>query len=62
MAEMMQEPQVQALGIVGPVPGRAASAVGLPLCFEGQRPVPQGGVPAPGADTAAILKEFGVPA
>lgn len=60
MAEMMQEPQVQAMGLVQPIPGQAARAVGLPLSFEGLRPAPAGGVPAPGADTAAILQEFGV--
>jgi formyl-CoA transferase len=36
--EVMQEPQVQALGMVLPVPGEDFHLTGLPLSFDGQRP------------------------
>lgn len=36
--EVMQEPQVKALGMVLPVPGEDFHLTGLPLSFDGQRP------------------------
>lgn len=43
--EVMQEPQVQALGMLLPVPGEDFSLTGLPLSFDGQRPGFASGAP-----------------
>jgi formyl-CoA transferase len=52
--EVLAEPQVQALGIVQPVPGEDFSLVAMPLSFDGERPRMQGGAPRLGADTAVL--------
>jgi crotonobetainyl-CoA:carnitine CoA-transferase CaiB-like acyl-CoA transferase len=46
--------QVEALGIVAPVPGLPVRAVGLPISLDGERPQPARGVPAAGADSDDI--------
>jgi formyl-CoA transferase len=51
--EVMQEPQVQALGMLLPVPGEDFSLTGLPLSFDGQRPGFAGGAPRLGEHNGA---------
>ena len=43
--EALVHPQVQALGLLQPVPGEDFSLTGLPLTFDGQRPCPRSGAP-----------------
>jgi crotonobetainyl-CoA:carnitine CoA-transferase CaiB-like acyl-CoA transferase len=54
MREIAVDQQVEALGIVAPVPGLPVRAIGLPISFEGERPTPARGVPAAGEDSTAI--------
>ena len=46
--EMMRHPQTEALGLLQAVPGLSGPMVGLPLQFDGQRPLPRFGPPALG--------------
>jgi len=57
--EVLAEPQVQALGMVQPVPGEDFSLVAMPLSFDGDRPRMRGGAPRLGADNAVALKAGG---
>jgi len=52
LPEAMREPQVQALGIVQPVPGEDFRLTGLPLSFDGQRPAIRAGAPRLGEHNA----------
>ncbi|HWT09874.1 MAG TPA: CoA transferase [Roseomonas sp.] len=54
--EVLAEPQVQAMGMVQPVPGEDFSLVAMPLSFDGERPRMRGGAPRLGADNAKMLK------
>lgn len=54
--EVLAEPQVQAMGMVQPVPGEDFSLVAMPLSFDGQRPRMRGGAPRLGADNAFAWK------
>jgi formyl-CoA transferase len=49
--EALAQPQVEALGIVQPVPGTGFRLTGLPLSFDGVRPALRGPAPRLGADT-----------
>jgi len=49
--EALAQPQVEALGLVQPVPGADFRLTGLPLSFDGERPAIRGPAPALGADT-----------
>jgi crotonobetainyl-CoA:carnitine CoA-transferase CaiB-like acyl-CoA transferase len=53
--EMLEHPQTQALGILQAIPGLSVPLVGLPISFDGARPVPRSGPPALGEATAEIL-------
>ena len=53
--ESLAQPQVQALGIVQPVPGTDFTLTGLPISFDGVRPAIRGPAPRLGADTARHL-------
>jgi crotonobetainyl-CoA:carnitine CoA-transferase CaiB-like acyl-CoA transferase len=53
--EMLDHPQTLALGILQEVPGLSVPLVGLPISFDGARPVPRSGPPALGDATAEIL-------
>ena len=55
--EVMREPQVQALGMVLPVPGEDFTLTGLPLSFDGVRPGFATGAPRLGQHNA----EHGLP-
>ncbi len=50
--EALAHPQVQALGILTPVPGEDFSLTGLPLVLDGQRPALHGGAPRLGEHNA----------
>ena len=51
--EALAHPQVQALGILAPVPGEDFALTALPLTIDGQRPLPRAGAPRLGAGNAA---------
>jgi crotonobetainyl-CoA:carnitine CoA-transferase CaiB-like acyl-CoA transferase len=58
VAGMLQHPQTQALGLLQEVPGSSIPLLGLPMRFDGRRPLPRGASPALGemnasADTPA---------
>lgn len=50
--EALAQPQVEALGLLQPVPDADFRLTGLPLSFDGERPAIRGPAPALGADTA----------
>lgn len=50
--EALAQPQVQALGLRQAVPGEDYGLTGLPLCFDGHRPVIAEGAPRLGAHNA----------
>ena len=56
VAEMIAHEQTQALGLMQAVPGSAMKFVGLPLSFDGLRPVIRSRPPALGEHTEQILK------
>ncbi len=45
IAEVLEEPQVRALGILQVVPGEDFELTGLPISFDGERPKIRGGAP-----------------
>ena len=47
--EVLQEPQVRALGILQAVPGEDFELTGLPMSFDGQRPMIRSGAPRLGS-------------
>lgn len=49
--QMLDHPQTQALGILQSVPGSSIALMGLPVSFDGLRPVSRSGSPGLGADT-----------
>jgi formyl-CoA transferase len=49
LAEALEQPQVQALGILQPVPGEAFSLTGLPVSFDGERPAIRAAAPSLGS-------------
>lgn len=48
VAQMMAHPQTQALGLMQTVAGSSIPLMGLPIRFDGQRPLPRHGAPALG--------------
>ena len=54
IGEVLAHPQTAALGIVDAVPGEDMRLVGLPLSFDGQRPVAPRPAPATGADNQTL--------
>jgi formyl-CoA transferase len=53
VAEAVNHPQVQALGVLQDVPGEGFKLTALPLSFDGERPQIAAGAPRLGADNAA---------
>jgi crotonobetainyl-CoA:carnitine CoA-transferase CaiB-like acyl-CoA transferase len=53
--QMLEHPQMQALGLLQAVPGSSKPLIGLPISFDGERPLPRGASPALGANTKEIL-------
>jgi formyl-CoA transferase len=51
VAEAVIQPQVQALGIIQPVPGENFTLTGLPISFDGERPQIRAAAPALGANS-----------
>lgn len=51
--EALAHPQVQALGMLAPVPGEDFALTALPLSIDGRRPLPRAGAPRLGAGNAA---------
>jgi len=54
--QMMEHPQMKALGLLQDVPGSSQPLIGLPISFDGDRPLPRSASPALGAHTREILK------
>ena len=57
LAQMLAHPQTEALGLVQPVPGTGMRFVGLPMRFDGVRPVPRSAPPSLGEHTAMFFPD-----
>jgi len=55
VAQMLEHPQMKALGLLQPVPGSSKPLIGLPISFDGERPLPRGASPALGKHTQEVL-------
>ena len=55
--EVLEEPQVQAMGMMQPVPGEDFCLTGLPISFDGRRPAPAGPAPRLGEHNAVVFAE-----
>lgn len=53
--ELLEHEQLRALGLLQSVPGSRIPLIGLPISFDGERPVPRSGAPALGEHTAKVL-------
>jgi len=53
--QMLECEQMQALGLLQEVPGSSQPLIGLPISFDGERPLPRSAPPALGAHTKEIL-------
>ena len=56
LAQMVEHPQTQALGLLQDVPGTGMRFIGLPLSFDGVRPKPYAAPPKLGEHTALLSK------
>ena len=54
-AQMLGHEQLRALGLLQPVAGSSVPLMGLPISFDGMRPLPRSAAPALGAHTAEVL-------
>jgi crotonobetainyl-CoA:carnitine CoA-transferase CaiB-like acyl-CoA transferase len=55
VAQMLAHDQTKALGLLQPVPGSSQPLLGLPISFDGERPLPRAASPALGAHTKEVL-------
>lgn len=55
VAQMLGHEQLRALGLLQTVPGSSVPLIGLPISFDGERPVPRSASPALGLHTAEVL-------
>ena len=55
VAQMLEHPQMKALGLLQPVPGSSKPLIGLPISFDNERPLPRSASPALGAHTQEVL-------
>ena len=55
VAQMLGHEQLRALGLLQPVPGSSVPLIGLPISFDGERPLPRSASPALGRHTAEVL-------
>ena len=55
MKQMLECEQMKALGLLQDVPGSSQPLIGLPISFDGDRPLPRAASPALGAHTAEVL-------
>jgi len=53
--QMLECGQMEALGLLQDVPGSSQPLIGLPISFDGDRPLPRAASPALGAHTAEVL-------
>ena len=53
--QMLECEQMQALGLLQEVPGSSQPLIGLPISFDGERPLPRSAPPALGTHTKEIL-------
>jgi crotonobetainyl-CoA:carnitine CoA-transferase CaiB-like acyl-CoA transferase len=53
--QMLEHDQLKALGLLQPVPGSSQPLIGLPISFDGKRPLPRTAPPALGAHTKEVL-------
>ena len=53
--QMLECEQMQALGLLQAVPGSSQPLIGLPISFDGERPLPRSAPPALGTHTKEIL-------
>jgi crotonobetainyl-CoA:carnitine CoA-transferase CaiB-like acyl-CoA transferase len=55
VAQMLGHEQLRALGLLQAVPGSSVPLIGLPISFDGARPVPRSASPALGQHTAEVF-------
>ena len=55
VAQMLEHEQTRALGLLQQAPGSSKPLVGLPISFDGQRPLPRAASPALGQHTSEVL-------
>jgi crotonobetainyl-CoA:carnitine CoA-transferase CaiB-like acyl-CoA transferase len=55
VAQMLEHEQTKVLGLLQPVPGSSKPLIGLPISFDGHRPLPRGASPALGQHTLEVL-------
>jgi len=55
LPEALAQPQIEALGMLSPVPGLALRLMGLPLMLDGERPPVSRGAPKLGEHTREVL-------
>ena len=55
VAQMLEHEQTKALGLLQAVPGSSKPLIGLPISFDGHRPLPRGASPALGQHTLEVL-------
>ena len=53
--QMLEHPQMQALGLLQAVPGSSKPLIGLPISFDHERPLPRSASPALGGHTKEVL-------
>ena len=53
--QMLENEQMKALGLLQDVPGSSKPLIGLPISFDGHRPLPRSASPALGAHTKEVL-------
>ncbi|PLC54664.1 carnitine dehydratase [Pollutimonas nitritireducens] len=56
--QMLEHPQTAALGLIQTLPGCSMPVLGLPISYDGHRPVPRSASPVLGADTSSILDPY----
>jgi len=61
LAEVLREPQVQAIDIIQPVNGEDYTLIGLPLSFDGERPSIRRRAPSLGEHTEDIISQAALP-
>ncbi len=61
LAEVLREPQVQAIDILQPVVGEDYTLIGLPLSFDGERPSIRSRAPGLGEHTDDLVTRAAVP-
>jgi len=55
VAQMLEHEQLKALGLLQPVPGSSKPLIGLPISFDGERPLPRSASPTLGLHTLEVL-------